>query len=550
MIALLITWLTTSIIAILPMAATWRWLRQHDHNDASELIIIPLLISGLLGYATFFAFLLNPLLGKIVSVSLGILLPVLILAKTTRTRISQPPYSWPLLIVWMSGCGLIYLCLLYLPALPWAPEQQSAFRFIDGLPEDATIPQTLADRLYSARPIKPFIIDWLSSDRPPLETGIYLQIRSCLTLLPLDNGLLYQCVGTWTQLFWIPAVWLVCQRLKLSGMRTTCVLGLVACTGFTLLNSTYVWPKLLAGAYGLLTGVILIDTNKPLQPRLFVLAAVSAALGWLAHGGVMFSLLALLPLIALRSGFFRQWRGIACGGTAFILVATPWLAYQKYYDPPGNRLLKWHLAGVRDLDARPFSQTLHESYAALESADWLENKSANLQRVFSGDFSPLADFISPSARPRRTDEFFHVFRALGVLNIGWLLLPWLFFYGHRIDLPLAARLAAWLIVTLAVWILLMFEPGSTVIHQGSYTMMLTALLLTATAVTAIHPIAAMAIAAWHLVYFLATWPPYFGSAPLRLEMLAGAMIGLIAIGAAIIRTHRSGLPATGVSGTS
>ena len=40
----------------------------------------------------------------------------------------------------------------------------------------------------------------------------------------------------------------------------------------------------------------------------------------------------------------------------------PWSAYQKYGDPPGNRLTKWTLAGVVEVDDRGTAEAIFDSY--------------------------------------------------------------------------------------------------------------------------------------------------------------------------------------------
>ena len=37
-------------------------------------------------------------------------------------------------------------------------------------------------------------------------------------------------------------------------------------------------------------------------------------------------------------------------------------AYQRYDDPPGDRLIKWHLAGVSEIDDRGSLETIVDSY--------------------------------------------------------------------------------------------------------------------------------------------------------------------------------------------
>ena len=59
------------------------------------------------------------------------------------------------------------------------------------------------------------------------------------------------------------------------------------------------------------------------------------------------------------SGRGPRWGRLAGGLLALVLYA-PWLAYQRLYDPPGDRLLKWHLAGVTEVEVTMTAETRGE----------------------------------------------------------------------------------------------------------------------------------------------------------------------------------------------
>ena len=67
-------------------------------------------------------------------------------------------------------------------------------------------------------------------------------------------------------------------------------------------------------------------------------------------------------------------------------------------------------------------------------------------------------------------SFFAFFPCAGLLNLGLLARLRL----HRTDpvIRFADRLLAIALITLVVWCLLLFEPGSTVVHQGSFAAVL------------------------------------------------------------------------------
>jgi hypothetical protein len=81
----------------------------------------------------------------------------------------------------------------------------------------------------------------------------------------------------------------------------------------------------------------------------------------LSHGGSAFAFIGLISTFLLLKGRIKV-RNLAALAAASALLYLPWVLYQKYYDPPGDRLLKYHLAGAKDLNNRTFAETLITSY--------------------------------------------------------------------------------------------------------------------------------------------------------------------------------------------
>lgn len=271
-------------------------LRRCRASDERLPVIAPLVGLGLLGYAAFFAVFLAPVFGRIFAITVAVAAWGFVGRQRWlgRTRFRRAGIALPALAA--AGLALFYLALLYLPRLGHVYQDQASFRFVHPLPMDAVLPEIFGDRLYDGGTVRPFLGDWLSSDRPPLQTGLYLLVLPWLRLARLPDGLGYQCLGTLAQLFWVPAVWLLARAFGQSRFRAIGCILVVAIVGFFVENSIFVWPKLLAGGYVMFTGLLLLDTSQPRTTKVMLLAAVSAALAWLAHGGAAFSLLALVPL--------------------------------------------------------------------------------------------------------------------------------------------------------------------------------------------------------------------------------------------------------------
>src|SRR5690606_32261928 len=114
-----------------------------------------------------------------------------------------------------------------------------------------------------------------------------------------------------------------------------------------------------------------------------VLLGASAALAMLGHGSTAFVLIGM-ALSALLLWRWASWRLLAAAMAAFAVLYLPWMAYQKFADPPGDRLVKWHLAGVQEVDPRPLGEVLREAYASQTPATFLANKQANVDALTLG----------------------------------------------------------------------------------------------------------------------------------------------------------------------
>lgn len=71
---------------------------------------------------------------------------------------------------------------------------------------------------------------WLSSDRPPLQTGIVLIQK----FLELRFGSIthYQVIGTISQCIWIPAVWGMCRQFNISSRKIAITFLFLIFNGF------------------------------------------------------------------------------------------------------------------------------------------------------------------------------------------------------------------------------------------------------------------------------------------------------------------------------
>ncbi len=442
--------------------------------------LLALLLNSLIGYAVFWAYFASPMVGRIASiVVLGLSALALPGWLPWRAQVlpllRTPDLRWPLAL--MFAVGFFYLSVLYAIEVQRDAEEQAIGRFPNlYLAIDNVLPLYFADRLAHGEEAHILIADWHSSDRPPLQSGVILVYRPLVSWTASSVGVHYQLLGTILQLSWVAVVWVLCRLVHVEAGRLAWVFAFLLCSGFFLFHSVFVWPKMLAGTFTVSCAILLLpwpELERSSRWGRLVLASLMAALAMLAHGGSFFALLALGCLL-LWPRFFPGFLQTIVGCALFLALMLPWLAYQRYYDPPGNRLVKWHLAGVIPVDERSAGQAIRDSYRSLTLGEFVHNKAENLLAQIGLPFlRPEHDFTPDRPLPLyflghwMNGEYYNLLKALGVLNVGWLLLLRRTPSGERMG---------WLLLlatmTLFVWVLLMFAPGSTTIYQGSFAMML------------------------------------------------------------------------------
>jgi hypothetical protein len=256
--------------------------------------------------------------------------------------------------------------------------------------------------------------------------------------------------------------------LRLSRRSTRFVLAGTFCSGFFLVQAIYPWPKLLAAGHcltALALFVHVVRCRAPLASWGGATLGALAALSLLAHGGPFFSLIAA-PVLLRNRQIWTSLRPttIATMVAAFAVVLAPWLAYQRYYDPPGNRLLKLHLAGVELVDPRGTLQTIYDAYSSVGVRDWIAGRAENLREQWVVFGKSGRDSVISWVQ---WQQFFHHVAALDTLAIGLLLA-----LVRRERLPIDGvslrdiailSLTAW-----AVWLVVLFPSGSAMIHHGSF----------------------------------------------------------------------------------
>jgi hypothetical protein len=420
-----------------------------------------------LGYLAFWAYLANPALGKVYSCAIISLACVDLLWNCeAHARGSSDAISAAVVLMLV---GYFYVSLLYL-----FPSNFDFYDLANGrwraLAGDNYLPHEVARDLFHGWGLHWPKNGWLASDRPPLQSGWLLITWFVDSSLGLDE---YAAGGTsaiWLQLIWVFAGYGLMRTLKLSAASACGWIAALSLCGFFIVNSAFTWPKLSAGAFGCgVFGLWMAPNLGPSNYRRIAIGAALAALAMLSHGGVAFSFIALAPWIACKMGL--QWRRWGVAILVFLVVVGPWIAFQKFYAPPGNRLIKWHLAGQIDIDPRGTWQTLKDSYSKSSWDQLVSARVSNFRIQSPGSWGWLPDFSTVHAPDRRHHEFFNLARSLTWWLFGVAALPFaLVRMRRRPDWRTHIDLLLWAIATLVVWCIMLFLPNSAVIHQGSYTL--------------------------------------------------------------------------------
>ena len=193
-----------------------------------------------------------------------------------------------------------------------------------------------------------------------------------------------------------------------------------------------------------------------------VVAALAFALALLAHPGSAFSAPALVFLAIRRRRFIGAAKLLAALALIAALIA-PWVAYQKFYDPPGNRLLKMHLAGVGPVDSRSAWQAIRDTYSALGPKTIATYKWANVRTLLG----PHPLLVGPSEESRAAQRDY-LWNAIGLLNAGWIAMLVLLFRKRPPALRYAGLLIGMTAIDLLAWCLALIGPGYTVTEHSSY----------------------------------------------------------------------------------
>ena len=503
-------------VTLLPAVAACVMAVARGVTSVLDLTTAGLLGIGTVGYGAFWLYFLNRAAGRIYSwVTLALCIAIVVWAAASvrgrRHLAVLRPLLTPVLLVALGSAFVLSLGFVYGKSSPL--QEYGAARFgPPALSVDNWLPKILADDIFEGHVPKPMIGDWLSSDRPPLQAGISLWNYAWTHG---DRDVAYQILGTILQLTFLAGLWAYLTSARASRKAVMLVMATVLFAGFTVENSFFVWPKLLPAGFLLVICAYLFTAryhDVRADWRVGFAVGSSAALAMLCHGGSAFGLFGIaLTMFVLRR--FPAPRFIAAMVVGAVLFMTPWSLYQKYFDPPGDRLLKMHLAGTEEPHPEiKFSTLLIKKY---KEAGWhgtLVNKKYGFEGLFdTGDFEQrvhdIAHFLIAGTQRQRAAEvaslrhlmFVRWFWSIDLLS--FVVILWLACVIARRPRSHDFRQATilWICTgfTLCAWCLLMFR-GGTIVHQGCYFSEITGFAAAVLTLWAVSPRLAAIVVACHL----------------------------------------------------
>ncbi len=448
---------------LIPGIAVALWFAPESTVRVAGVTIVAAAISA---YAIFWVYVAN---AKVGAVACGLLLAASIAAIWKLRR--PMPRELALIFTAVVLAAVFYNSIGFLFYTEDGPGEFAQARFNPShMPPDNLLQYLFAWHLYNGVTVRPFLLEEVhSSDRPPLESALSLAQWPFWRLLSILHS--YQVLGIGLQCLWVAAVWLLLRASGISPPAIVITLVLILFSLFAWEHSFYVWPKLLSASFCLIA-IAAIPTfrnrDEPWTLQDALLAAAAFSLCLLSHAGSGFTFLAVATylVIARQLPPLRLW---APSIALSLLLLLPWRAYQMFGDPPGDALLKLHLAGSSDPNIGLGAALVH-AYGNLTAEQFLQNKIANLAALFAWPgWRPNADWRNTILNLSDL-SFFAFFPCAGLLNLG--LLARLGLRRSSPQVQFADRLLLVSLTSLLIWCFLMFEPGSAVVHQGSFATVL------------------------------------------------------------------------------
>lgn len=333
-------------------------------KEVPVILGIALVASGVTAFVAFWAYYASSLTGQAWDFLLlggSILLVIWCWREGSLDRELLGRLRTPLLLWILGCCFIVFFGFLHGGVHHAIP--MSSTRFSGQLPSDNDIPRYFAEWFSThghQNPPPLYPPDWLMSDRPPLQIGYVLAQRG---FFHTEQELHYVILCIIVQGLWIVGMWAVLVAAQLRARTRSLAMFAAMVSDIAIVHGFFVWPKLIAAAFLLAALAVVLSpawTRSRHDLRTAALLGALLALAMLSHGSSIFGVIPLVLLAAYRG--LPSWRWVGVLVLAGVALMAPWIAYQHYADPPGNRLLKWQLGGDVELDSKGTLEAIEDGY--------------------------------------------------------------------------------------------------------------------------------------------------------------------------------------------
>ncbi len=279
--------------------------------------------------------------------------------------------------LWFFSYSLLFLFLLFSFCFTNDALVLAGGRFFEGyLASDNTLPWIFTKGLIVQENFdfpSPLFADWLPSDRPPLYAAILMvPMAMFFGSNPLEGNYeilvpIFVSVSTIINCFvFFPITQFL--RKYLSIKNTSIVLLSISTMPFFLVNITFSWPKIFASIF-ILYAIIFVLEKK------WNLVWICSTLAFLSHGGTIYfsfaiGLLFFFPLL-------RNYKWLLVS----VFFVIPWMIFQGIVIPPGDRLIKYHWAGMYAINDLNIFEAVLKAYS-IDLIQIFNNKLNNIINLF------------------------------------------------------------------------------------------------------------------------------------------------------------------------
>jgi hypothetical protein len=473
----------------------------------SYFLLIVLTAPLLLGYLVFYVFLKSIFLGHMVILA-GLLLSCVGFIEGWKRMESkeffQLKYYFPVFVM----MGLSIVMTQSILHLEWNPTNSVILSqnrlFLDTLPLDNYLPYLTSERLYTEEGLKPYIIEWRSTDRPPLQAAAVLLMRPFL----IDSVEGFQVYSAFLHSFVLLGVAYFLKTLGLKRKTVVMLTGMILFSGIFVINMIWVRPKFLPVFHLFwITGMLLDNSIDKSKFQFWLMFGIASCCSVLIHPGSAFALLPILIVFMLRYRKIHLSQIIAAT-IVFVIFMLPWTMFKNIYDPPGNMLAKRFFANHPEFDDVPLKKSVIEGYSQLTLEEWARGRMENVLTIFGNYRKPFGETLIAELGAESFILRVYNSNNIGIcvvpLILGLLFLPYMV---TRAPSELKKNLrffTAIILIGFTFWVILILPPGRTILPHGSLYFPILIMLLSVI-VASYHSVGLRVLYYLNLAYFVIVW---------------------------------------------